>query len=126
MLRELLEAARRACQHAYAPYSHFAVGAAVRARSKLVYAGCNVENASYGATLCAERVALGAMIAAGDRELDAIAIYTEAPELTMPCGICRQTLLEFAEDAELIVAGPSELRRLRLASLLPEPFRLRS
>jgi cytidine deaminase len=120
----LVEAARRVREHAYAPYSEFRVGAAVRGQSGAVYVGCNVENASYGATVCAERAAIFAMVSASERSFSAIAVYTESDELTMPCGMCRQVLYEFAEDAYVIVANARRSRVAPFASLLPEPFLL--
>lgn len=119
---DLIEAARRVRQHAYAPYSRFRVGAALETESGAVYAGANFENASYGATICAERAAVAAMIAAGEKRIVRVAVYAEGPELSMPCGMCRQVLAEFGRDAEVIVAGPSGTRTGSLAALLPEPF----
>ncbi len=121
-LLPLVDAARGVRAHAYAPYSGFRVGAALRGRSGAVYVGCNVENASYGATVCAERAAIFAMVAASERAFSAIAIYTESDELTMPCGMCRQVLYEFAEDAYVVVANARRSRVAPFSSLLPEPF----
>ena len=125
-LLELVEAARAAREHAYAPYSSFKVGAAVRSASGAIHRGCNVENASYGATLCAERAALAALVAAGETHAVALAVYTESDEPTMPCGICRQVLFELAappkEALPVSVAGPSGSKKTTLGALLPEPF----
>jgi cytidine deaminase len=118
----LLEAARRVREHAYAPYSGFRVGAAVETEAGSVHVGANVENASYGATVCAERAAVAAMIAAGERRIERVAVYTEGPTLAMPCGMCRQVLSEFGLNASVIVGGPSGSRTTTLAALLPEPF----
>jgi len=118
----LLEAARRVREKAYAPYSGFRVGAAVQTDSGRVHVGANVENASYGATVCAERSAVASMIAAGDRHIKRVAVYAEGPTLAMPCGMCRQVLGEFGLDAEVVVGGPAGTRVTTLAALLPEPF----
>jgi cytidine deaminase len=118
----LLEAARRVREHAYAPYSRFRVGAALETESGKVHVGANVENASYGATVCAERAAVAAMIAAGERHIERIAVYTEGPTPAMPCGMCRQVLSEFGLDASVIVGGPAGSRTTTLRALLPEPF----
>ena len=119
---DLVERARSARVRAYAPYSGFSVGAAVRTALGNVHAGCNVENASYGATLCAERVALGCMVAAGELSAVAIAVYTEATTPAMPCGICRQSLLELGDELIVIVAGPGGVEKMPLSELLPRPF----
>ncbi len=122
-LHRLVEAARQAREHAYAPYSGFRVGAAIETPSGTVYAGANVENASYGATICAERTAVGNMIAAGERTILRVAVYAEGPSLSMPCGVCRQVLGEFGPNATVIAAGPSGARTIALAELMPLPFR---
>jgi cytidine deaminase len=119
---ELVAAARAARAHAYAPYSGFAVGAALRSAGGALYSGCNIENASYGATLCAERVAVARMVASGDRVITAIAVYTDTEPPAMPCGLCRQVLHEFGRAVTVVVAGPKGSRHTTLAALLPEPF----
>lgn len=123
---ELVEAATQARLNAYAPYSGFAVGAAVLSSSGRVFGGCNVENATYGLSICAERSAISAMVAAGEREVRAIAIVTAAPSPTPPCGMCRQTLAEFALDAPVYLASTTPgtmARTTSLAKLLPDAFR---
>jgi len=121
---ELVALAAQARRHAYAPYSHFAVGAALLARSGRVYTGANVENASYGLSVCAERVAVWKAVAEGERAFTAIAVVTENG--VSPCGACRQVLAEFASDPRmlrLIVADAQGHRRTHtLAELLPEAF----
>lgn len=121
--QELTARARQAQARAYAPYSNFTVGAALLCADGSIADGCNVENASYPAGTCAERVALGAAVAAGQREFVAIAIATDAPTATPPCGICRQALAEF-QPALPIAAIDREGRvtRWTLAELLPTPF----
>jgi cytidine deaminase len=118
----LLGVARSVRERAYAPYSGFRVGAAIQTESGNVYAGTNVENASYGATVCAERSAVFGMIAAGERRIARVAVYAEGPTLAMPCGMCRQVLAEFGLDAEVVVGGPAGRRVTTLRALLPEPF----
>ena len=111
---DLILAAKAASERAYAPYSGFRVGAAVRTSSGEVFAGCNVENASYGLTLCAERVAASRAVAElGIVDIVAAAIYTPTPKPTAPCGACRQFLLEFGPRALVLCAcdGPVALRR---------------
>jgi len=121
---ELVALAAQARCHAYAPYSHFAVGAALLAQSGRVYTGANVENASYGLSVCAERVAVWKAVAEGERAFTAIAVVTENG--VSPCGACRQVLAEFAGDPQslrLIVAdAPGHRRTYTLAELLPEAF----
>jgi cytidine deaminase len=118
----LIEAARLVREHAYAPYSQFRVGAALETASGAVFTGANFENASYGATICAERSAVAAMIAAGERRITRIVVYTDGAGLAMPCGVCRQVLFEFGRDAEVVTAGPLGVRTTTLAALLPAPF----
>lgn len=122
--RALVRAARAARTHAHAPYSGFAVGAAIRTRRGRVFAGCNVENASLGAGICAERGAILTAVAAGMRQGDlrAVAVYTRAVKPTPPCGVCLQVLVEFGRDVEILLAGPKGIVRRRLSDLLPEPF----
>jgi cytidine deaminase len=118
----LVAAARAVRERAYAPYSSFRVGAALRAENGAIFLGCNVENASYGATICAERTAILTMVAAGLRSVESIAVFTDAETLAMPCGLCRQVISEFQRDAVLIVANPRQHRVLRFAEIFPEPF----
>lgn len=119
---ELLSAAQKARENAYAPYSRFRVGAALRGKSGRIFAGCNVENASFGAALCAERSAVGAAVAAGEREFESIAIVGgSAP--TLPCGICRQVLQEFSPEIAVICRGrDGGIVRYPLKELLPHAF----
>jgi cytidine deaminase len=119
----LVTAARAARENAHAPYSNFRVGAALRARSGRVYTGCNVESATYGLTICAERVAIFKAVSEGERGFDAIAVVAQTEKLTPPCGACRQLIWEFCGDVEIVLAdlkGHVEVRRA--SGLLPEPF----
>jgi cytidine deaminase len=129
-VEKLVRAAAAARQNAYAPYSRYHVGAALLTRRGAMYVGCNVENASYGATLCAERSAVAAMVAAGDRNPIACAVVTAGPRPGAPCGICRQVLAEFARDMVVALAAVDDeghviaRKRLRLKGLLPARFSL--
>jgi cytidine deaminase len=120
---DLLDAARRAFMNAYAPYSRFNVGVAVRTPSG-IYAGCNVENASYPNGTCAEAGALAAMCAAGERRVLEVLVVAESPEPVPPCGGCRQRLAEFAgQEVTVILAGPEgERARTTVGALLPGAF----
>ncbi|HVY31703.1 MAG TPA: cytidine deaminase [Polyangiaceae bacterium] len=122
--RVLVEAARAAAERAYCRYSGYSVGAAIRAGDGRIFCGCNVENASYGATMCAERSAVFGMVAAGERQVQAVCVYAPQEPMAMPCGMCRQVLVEFCRDAPVLVAGPRGALRRTLAQLLPEAFRL--
>jgi cytidine deaminase len=119
---ELVRRAREVMQNAYAPYSHFQVGAAIEADDGSIHVGCNVENASYGLTICAERMAVGAAVAAGQRRLVRVAVASAVDPPATPCGACRQLLAEFGLDLEIITVGPKSERRFRLRDLLPEAF----
>lgn len=125
--KELLQEARIACKHAYAPYSHYKVGAALLTKSNRLYTGCNIENASYGATICAERVAISKAVAEGNLDIDKIAIVAENGKYAYPCGICRQVMAEFMPDGYVIVDDISEgIREVAVKDLLPEAFSLRN
>lgn len=120
---KLIAAARAARENAHAPYSNFRVGAAVQAKSGRVFTGCNVENASYGLTCCAERVAIFKAISEGERGFDVIAVVTDTEKLTPPCGACRQIIWEFCGDVEVVMANlKGKVERERAGKLLPRPF----
>ncbi len=120
--KDLISKAWEARGKAYAPYSSFAVGAALRAGDGRVFTGCNVENVSFGLTNCAERVAIGSAIAAGAREFSLLAVVSDSDVPVVPCGACRQVLAEFAPDLEIISATKAgATREWNLAQLLPSP-----
>ena len=120
---KLTAAAKAVRENAHAPYSNFRVGAALRATSGRVYTGCNVENATYGLTVCAERVAIFKAISEGERGFDAIAVVADTETLTPPCGACRQLIWEFCGDVDIILSnlkGKTEV--VRTSAIFPRPF----
>jgi cytidine deaminase len=120
---DLIKVAALQRQRAHAPYSKYKVGAAIRTKRNKVHTGANIENASYGLTICAERTAVFAAVNAGDREFDAVAIVIDDERLPTPCGACRQVLAEFAPTMRVILATTGGLRKVTtLAELLPDPF----
>ena len=119
----LIAAAKRARENAHAPYSNFKVGAALRAASGKIYGGCNVENATYGLTVCAERVAIFKAVSEGERQFDAIAVTTDTDALTPPCGACRQLIWEFCGDVPVIMTNlKGKVETLKMSELFPKPF----
>lgn len=123
--RELIDISKEAHKNAYAPYSHFKVGAALLCRDGSVYSGCNIENATYGATNCAERTAVFKAVSEGRREFSAIAITSSGGGLTFPCGICRQVLAEFSPEIRVILEDEhGEIQSFALSELLPHSFSL--
>ena len=121
--RQLLEAAKEAKKYSYAPYSNFMVGAALRAKDGRIYTGCNVENAAYGATICAERTAMVKAVSEGHRDFDTIVIAGRSEDHCVPCGTCRQVMMEFAPDLTVIcLNGKGESKRFALKELLPYGF----
>ncbi len=122
---DLLAAARAVFEHAYVPYSGFHVGAALRADDGTVYQGCNVENASYGLSRCAEQSAVQAMVSAGARHFGELVVYASAQHPASPCGACRQILFEFAPDAVVhLVNHLGTITTTSVAELLPDGFGL--
>ena len=117
----LLEKAKEMLKYSYVLYSHYCVGAALLGKDGKVYTGCNVENAAYGNTLCAERTALCKAVSEGQRELTAIAIAARG-SAPFPCGACRQSLYEFAPDLRVLVTWDDQVREAKLSDLLPEGF----
>ncbi|MDD6992022.1 MAG: cytidine deaminase [Oscillospiraceae bacterium] len=123
---KLMELAEKACENAYAPYSKFKVGAALLSSDERVFTGCNVENSSYGAGICAERTAAVKAVSEGAVRFSAIAIANAGGGLTFPCGICRQFLSEFAEEGFRIILrnDKGELEIFTLEELMPHGFKL--
>ena len=119
----LITAATQSRENAHAAYSNFRVGAALRATSGRIFGGCNVENATYGLTVCAERVAIFKAISEGERGFDAIAVITDTDALTPPCGACRQLIWEFCGDIPVILANLKEkIEIISMRELFPKPF----
>ena len=119
----LVAAARAARQHAVADYSGFKVGAALETTTGAIITGCNIENASYGLTICAERVAIFKALSEGHRQFTRLVVVADTESPTPPCGACRQIIWEFCGDAEVIMANTTEVTALlRMKQLLPLPF----
>ena len=119
----LIEAAKGARERAFAPYSNFKVGAAVRTKSGKIFTGCNVESASYGLTVCAERVAIWKAVSEGETEFEQIAVVADTEELTPPCGACRQIIWEFCGDVPVTFANlKGKTETVPMKELLPRAF----
>jgi cytidine deaminase len=122
-IEKLVAVARLARRHACADFSRFKVGAALEAADGRIFTGCNIENATYGLTICAERVAIFKALSDGQRTFARIVVAADTDEPTPPCGACRQVLWEFAGDIEVVLANLAEQKgRYRLSDLLPLPF----
>jgi cytidine deaminase len=119
---KLIDAARAAQQRAYAPYSNFHVGAALESEDGTIYTGCNVENASYGLTICAERAAICAAVTAGARKFRRAVVVSDIDPPAAPCGACRQVLAEFGRDLRIDGVGPGGTVSWTIAQLLPAAF----
>ncbi|MBP6005033.1 MAG: cytidine deaminase [Pyrinomonadaceae bacterium] len=120
---KLIDAATAARKRAYAPYSNFQVGAAVEAQNGDIYIGCNVESASYGLTVCAERVAIWKGISCGETRFTQIAVVVDTEELTPPCGVCRQIIWEFCGDVPVILSNlQGKTETIQMSELLPRAF----
>jgi len=126
-MNRLIKKALEVRKKAYAPFSNFRVGAALEAANGRVFLGCNIENSSFGLTICAERVALFKAISDGVKKFKRIAIVADTKEPCPPCGICRQALFEFAPDIEIIMANLRGKKKVaKLSVLLPQAFRLKN
>ena len=122
-IESLIEAAKRARMQSVAPFSNFQVGAAVKTASGKVYTGCNVESASYGLTVCAERVAIWKALSEGERQFTDLAVVADTETLTPPCGTCRQIIWEFARGAKIVFANlEGKTEEFQIADLLPRAF----
>ncbi len=124
MDQELYEAAVKARENAYCPYSHFAVGAAVRTKDGHIFTGCNIENASYGLTVCAERNAIFSAVQAGYREFLALLVTANTPDPVSPCGACRQVMAEFKISKIVVTNLHGVCRETTIEALLPDGFTL--
>ena len=122
----MLRAARAAAKNAYAPFSKFKVGAAVLTTDGRIFSGCNIENSSYGLTMCAERMAIFKAVSAGEREISAVLVYADTAKLTPPCGACLQVISEFSENPEIVLANGRATKTYHLLHLLPHAFKLKS
>ena len=119
----LIAAAKQARENAHAPFSNFKVGAGLRGVSGKIYGGCNVENATYGLTVCAERIAIFKAISEGERKFDAIAVVTDTDTLTPPCGACRQLIWEFCGDVPVVMTNlHGKVETVPMHELFPKPF----
>lgn len=122
-IKKLINLAKQTSNNAYAPYSNFKVGAALLTSNGKIFTGANVENASYGLTVCAERIAVFKAVSEGYTKFQAIAIYTNTNDFTMPCGACRQVLYEFSPNIKVIISNrENKIKQLVLTELLPYPF----
>lgn len=122
----LIEHAKRAMEHAYAPYSDFRVGAALLTENGQIYTGCNIENASYGATNCAERTAIFKAVSEGQRKFNKIAVVCSENRKAYPCGICLQVMSEFMPEGSVLLEDENGITELPVSELLPAAFRLDS
>lgn len=123
--KKLYEMALKAKEFAYAPYSGFKVGAAALTSDGMVFLGSNIENSSYGATVCAERVAIFKAVSEAKKNIVKIAIASDTEDFTYPCGICRQVINEFMPDGEIILGNGSEIKVYKVSELIPHGFELK-
>lgn len=122
-LEELIESAKKVREKAYAPFSNFLVGAAVRTKDGKIYTGCNVESASYGLTVCAERIAIWKAVSEGEREFEHVSVVTDTEELTPPCGTCRQIIWEFCGDIPVTFSNlKGKTETVMMKEILPRAF----
>ena len=123
ILEKAFEYAKKARNNAYAPYSHFLVGAALVTKDGKIFTGCNIENASFGLTVCAERVAIFKAVSEGERDFDFLVVVTDTDPPAFPCGACRQVIREFGKDIEVVVANlKGDMIKKSLSEILPNSF----
>lgn len=123
---ELIDAAREVRERAFAPFSKFRVGSAVRTKGGKIFSGCNIESASYSSTVCAERVAIWKAVSEGEKEFTHLAVVVDTPELTPPCGVCRQIIWEFCGDIPVTFSNlDGKVETLQMSELLPRAFDVR-
>jgi cytidine deaminase len=121
--KQLAKRAQAARKHSHSPYSRFRVGAAILSKSGKVYTGCNIENSSFGLTICAERTAIFKAISEGERQFTAIAVATDERKFIPPCGACRQVIMDLAGDIECVLTNAAgAIKVLKMSDLLPYPF----
>ena len=124
-MKDLIEIAKNASKNAYAPYSGFKVGAALLTKEGKIFSGCNVENASYGLTMCAERVAIFKAVSEGYHNFKKMVIFVDSDILFTPCGACRQVIAEFSKDLEITIVSKNETLITNISELLPYTFELK-
>lgn len=122
-INELINNAINAREHSYSPYSKFKVGAALKTKNGKVFTGCNIENSSYGLSICAEREAVFKAISSGEKDLDTIVVVTDSNKLITPCGACRQVIWEFSKNLTIVVANlKGKKKKFKIKELLAHPF----
>lgn len=120
--KKLINTAKNSAKNAYAPYSNYKVGAALQTKNGKIFTGSNVENASYGLTMCAERTAIFKAVSEGEKEFEKMVIFAHSPKMPYPCGACRQVISEFSKDMRIIVANDDDIFETNIAELLPRQF----
>ena len=124
MNKELFEIAKNVSKKAYAPYSNYKVGAAIRTKNGKIFSGCNVENSSYGLTNCAERTAIFKAVSEGEKEFEEILIYSNSGKMPFPCGACRQVISEFGDEIKITISSNEKIVKSSIKKLLPSKFEL--
>ncbi len=119
---KLINIAKNSARNAYAPYSNYKVGAALQTKNGKIFTGCNVENASYGLTMCAERTAIFKAVSEGEKEFEKMVIFADSGKMPYPCGACRQVISEFSKDMKIIVVNNDNIYETNNAKLLPKQF----